>query len=73
MLLPIRKLEDSEAAEQYCADIGRPDAYMQLGFPLLCTLAHMNVLNLHTHTGNTYKIFLSFQIIHFQFFPSYFL
>ncbi|XP_030494035.2 vacuolar sorting protein 3 [Cannabis sativa] len=24
------KLEDSEAAEQYCADIGRPDAYMQL-------------------------------------------
>lgn len=27
---PIRKLEDSEAAEQYCAEIGRPDAYMQL-------------------------------------------
>ncbi|XP_038723122.1 vacuolar sorting protein 3 [Tripterygium wilfordii] len=24
------KLEDSEAAEQYCAEIGRPDAYMQL-------------------------------------------
>ncbi|XP_015883796.3 vacuolar sorting protein 3 [Ziziphus jujuba] len=24
------KLEDSEAAEKYCADIGRPDAYMQL-------------------------------------------
>ncbi|XP_028069022.1 vacuolar sorting protein 3 isoform X3 [Camellia sinensis] len=23
------KLEDSEAAEQYCAEIGRPDAYMQ--------------------------------------------
>ena len=28
--LPLRKLEDSEAAEQYCAEIGRPDAYMQL-------------------------------------------
>lgn len=27
---PFRKLEDSEAAEQYCAEIGRPDAYMQL-------------------------------------------
>ncbi|KAK9137501.1 hypothetical protein Sjap_008095 [Stephania japonica] len=25
-----RKLEDSEAAEQYCAEISRPDAYMQL-------------------------------------------
>ncbi|CAK9184466.1 unnamed protein product [Ilex paraguariensis] len=24
------KLEDSEAAEQYCAEIGRPDVYMQL-------------------------------------------
>ncbi|RYQ88464.1 hypothetical protein Ahy_B09g095638 isoform B [Arachis hypogaea] len=24
------KLEDSEAAEEYCAEIGRPDAYMQL-------------------------------------------
>ncbi|XP_016475149.2 vacuolar sorting protein 3 [Nicotiana tabacum] len=24
------KLEDCEAAEQYCAEIGRPDAYMQL-------------------------------------------
>ncbi|KAM7505638.1 hypothetical protein LguiB_004542 [Lonicera macranthoides] len=24
------KLEDSDAAEQYCAEIGRPDAYMQL-------------------------------------------
>lgn len=24
------KLEDSEAAEHYCAEIGRPDAYMQL-------------------------------------------
>ncbi|KAL9275128.1 Vacuolar sorting protein 3-like protein [Drosera capensis] len=24
------KLEDSEAAEQYCAELGRPDAYMQL-------------------------------------------
>ncbi|KAK3037098.1 hypothetical protein RJ639_029940 [Escallonia herrerae] len=24
------KLEDSEAAEQYCAEIGRPDAYLQL-------------------------------------------
>ncbi|XP_065853630.1 vacuolar sorting protein 3-like [Euphorbia lathyris] len=24
------KLEDSETAEQYCAEIGRPDAYMQL-------------------------------------------
>ncbi|KAG9458271.1 hypothetical protein H6P81_002779 [Aristolochia fimbriata] len=24
------KLEDSEAAEQYCAEIGRPDAYMRL-------------------------------------------
>lgn len=24
------KLEDSEAAERYCAEIGRPDAYMQL-------------------------------------------
>ncbi|XP_058196214.1 vacuolar sorting protein 3 [Rhododendron vialii] len=24
------KLENSEAAEQYCAEIGRPDAYMQL-------------------------------------------
>ncbi|XP_059624991.1 vacuolar sorting protein 3 [Cornus florida] len=24
------KLEDSEAAEQYCTEIGRPDAYMQL-------------------------------------------
>ncbi|CAN1829244.1 Vacuolar sorting protein 3 [Linum perenne] len=24
------KLEDSEAAEQYCAEIGRPDAYMKL-------------------------------------------
>ncbi|XP_022724772.1 transforming growth factor-beta receptor-associated protein 1-like [Durio zibethinus] len=24
------KLEDSEAAEQYCAEIGQPDAYMQL-------------------------------------------
>ncbi|KAL9303632.1 hypothetical protein ACSQ67_020895 [Phaseolus vulgaris] len=29
MLTP-RKLEDSEAAEQYCAEIGRADAYMQL-------------------------------------------
>lgn len=28
MLAP-RKLEDSEAAEQYCAEIGRADAYMQ--------------------------------------------
>ncbi|KAF3945705.1 hypothetical protein CMV_027944 [Castanea mollissima] len=25
-----QKLEDSEAAKQYCAKIGRPDAYMQL-------------------------------------------
>jgi hypothetical protein len=24
-----RKLEDSEAAEQYCAEIGRDDAYIQ--------------------------------------------
>ncbi|KAA3479123.1 transforming growth factor-beta receptor-associated protein 1-like isoform X1 [Gossypium australe] len=30
ILPPVRKLEDSEAAEQYCAEIGRPDAYMQL-------------------------------------------
>ena len=30
--LSFRKLEDSEAAEQYCAEIGRPDAYMQLVF-----------------------------------------
>jgi len=28
MLAP-RKLEDSEAAEQYCAEIGRSDTYMQ--------------------------------------------
>ncbi|KAF3946077.1 hypothetical protein CMV_027618 [Castanea mollissima] len=28
--LELGKLEDSEAAEQYCAKIGRPDAYMQL-------------------------------------------
>ncbi|KAL4628243.1 hypothetical protein ACB092_05G223100 [Castanea dentata] len=28
--LPFRKLEDSEAAKQYCAKIGRPDAYMQM-------------------------------------------
>jgi len=28
MLAP-RKLEDSEAAEQYCAEIGRADAFMQ--------------------------------------------
>lgn len=28
-LLAPRKLEDSEAAEQYCAEIGRADAYMQ--------------------------------------------
>ncbi|KAH1241634.1 Vacuolar sorting protein 3 [Glycine max] len=26
----LKKLEDSEAAEQYCAEIGRADAYMQL-------------------------------------------
>ncbi|CAK7335859.1 unnamed protein product [Dovyalis caffra] len=26
----LEKLEDSEAAELYCAEIGRPDAYMQL-------------------------------------------
>lgn len=25
----IRKLENFEAAENYCAEIGRPDAYMQ--------------------------------------------
>lgn len=28
------KLEDSEAAEQYCAEIGRPDAYMQYDYLL---------------------------------------
>lgn len=27
-----RKLEDSEAAERYCAELGRPEAYMQLVF-----------------------------------------
>lgn len=31
-----RKLEDSEAAEQYCAEIGRPDAYMQFVPLSLC-------------------------------------
>ncbi|XVF25342.1 hypothetical protein REPUB_Repub13aG0205000 [Reevesia pubescens] len=29
-LWPVRKLEDSEAAEQYCAEIGQPHTYMQL-------------------------------------------
>ena len=29
LLIIARKLEDSEAAEQYCVELGRPDAYMQ--------------------------------------------
>lgn len=32
------KLEDSEAAEQYCAEIGRPDAYMQFVYLLPASL-----------------------------------
>ena len=32
VIVVLRKLEDSEAAEQYCAEIGRSDAYMQYVF-----------------------------------------
>lgn len=36
-----RKLEDCEAAEQYCAEIGRPDAYMQLvQYSLICFFSY---------------------------------
>ncbi len=28
-VLCVRKLEDSEAAEHYCAELGRPEVYMQ--------------------------------------------
>lgn len=46
ILVSLRKLEDCEAAEQYCAEIARPDAYMQLVsflLPFICYSCIENV------------------------------
>lgn len=44
MVWYVRKLEDSEAAEQYCAEIGRSDAYVQLIFFFCLLIFALSVL-----------------------------
>lgn len=45
-----RKLEDSEAAEQYCAEIGRDDAYIQYVITSLQYLLHGGLLVFLVHS-----------------------